>query len=136
MMALSLLLASCRKSSAYDFLNPTNEISEIAVVELSFRENGDLTETEIQKIEDIQEFLDDFQDLPCYVYFGDPTGATPEGDADTVIRIVYENGEYEWINWNGQSKYTLEKGFCYYAGYRVFDEQPFESLLENILREP
>lgn len=68
-----------------------------------------------------------------YTWFGDPIPATSEGVEDTVIKIVYENGEYELINWKGQSRYLAERGLKYYAGYRVFEEQQFETLIKNIL---
>lgn len=134
-MACLLLLVSCRNSEAYEFLNPTHEIAEITIVNILFGENCDLIEAEIKKIEDTSTFLKDFQKVNCYTYFGDPIGVTPEGVEDTVIKISYANGEYELINWNGQSKYTAEKGFNYYAGYSTFDEQQFESLMAKNLLE-
>ena len=69
----------------------------------------------------------------CYTYYGDPTGVTPEGVSDTVIKISYVNEEYELINWTGQAKCTTENGFRYYAGYNVFDENQFEALIEKHL---
>lgn len=125
------LYSSCRCSEEYNFLNPINEIKEIAIVKLDFDDNGYLMETKIKTIENANEFLYDFQRVDCYIYFGDPTPATPEGIEDTAIKILYQNNEYELINWNGQSKYTSEKGLIYYAGYRVFDEDQFETLIEK-----
>ena len=132
-IVFSRLLVSCRYPETYSFLNSTDEIKKITIVQLSFDNEGSLIETEIQKIEDINTFLEDFKKISCYKYFGDPTSATPEGVEDTVIKILYENDDYELINWNGQSKYSSENGFNYYAGYIVFDEQQFESLIGKFL---
>lgn len=117
----------------YDFLNSADKISEIAIVRLNFDDDGVLMQTEIKKIENINEFLEDFKKIDCYIYFGDPISATPEGIEDTVIKIIYVNNEYELINWNGQSEYTIERGLDYYAGFNVFDEQQFEKLIEKYM---
>ena len=73
--------------------------------------------------------VNDFKDVNCYTYFGDPTGVVVEGEEDTVIKVSYQNGEYELINWRGQAEDTLEKDFSFYAGFSVFDEEQFEDLL-------
>lgn len=127
------LFSSCRCSEEYNFLNPTDAIEEIAIVNLHFGDDGYLIETKIKTIENVNEFLNDFQRVDCYTYFGDPIPATPEGIEDTVIKILYKNNEYELINWNGQSEYTLKKGLTYYAGYSVFDEYQFEALIKKYL---
>ena len=41
------LLASCRISEEYDFLNSADKISEIAIVRLNFDDDGVLMQTEI-----------------------------------------------------------------------------------------
>jgi hypothetical protein len=92
-------------------------------------------QTELEKIVDTEAFLDDFINMNCFTYYGDPTGVTPEGVGDTVIKILYTNNEYELINWTGQSKYTVERGFRYYEGFCVFDEQQFESLIARYLND-
>ena len=125
------LFSSCRYSEEYNFLNSINEIKEIAIVKLDFDDKGYLMETKIKTIENTNEFLCDFQRVDCYIYFGDPIPATPEGVEDTVFKILYQSNEYKLINWNGQSKYTAEKGLIYYAGYNVFDENQFETLIKK-----
>lgn len=127
------LLSSCRHQEAYSFLNSIEEILNVSIVSISFDENGVMTQTEIEKIVNTDAFLDDFSNIGCYTYYGDPAGVTPEGISDTVIKILYTNGEYELINWSGQAKHTTEKGFRYYAGYSVFDETQFESLIAMYL---
>ena len=130
--AVMLFITACRHKNKYDFLNPTETIVTIAVVNLSF-DDETLVETEVKQVGDINSFLNQFCNLDCYTYFGDPVAATPTGKENAVIKVIYDNGEYELINWSGQSKYTTERGLQYYAGYRVFDEQQFETLIKNIL---
>lgn len=132
-VCLICLLSSCRHRETYPFLNSIDEILNISIVGISFNENGEMTQTEIEKIVNTDVFLDDFRDINCYTYYGDPAGVTPEGVSDTVIKISYTNDEYELINWTGQAEYTTEKGFRYYAGYSVFDEKQFESLIAKYL---
>lgn len=126
---------SCRHEETYRFLNSTDEISKISLVAISFDENEKVIQTEIQKISDTVAFLDDFRDVNCYTYYGDPTGVTEEGVEDTVIKISYANDEYELINWMGQAVYTQERGFIYYAGYSVFDKDQFNALISDYLTE-
>lgn len=130
MMAF-IFFASCRHPETYEFLKTTEKIASISIVEISFNENCELEQTEIKKINDINAFLDDFNQVSCYVYYGDPLGVTPEGVSDTVVKITYENDDYELINWSGQSEYTDDKKFQYYAGFSVFDEKQFETLIEK-----
>lgn len=125
--------ASCRHQETYSFLNSTDEISGVSLVTISFDENGEVIQTEVRKINDIIAFLDDFKKINCYTYYGDPAGITEEGVEDIVIKVSYENDEYELINWIGQAKYTQERGFSYYAGFSVFDEEQFELLITKYL---
>ena len=125
------LFVSCRVSENYTFLNPSSEIAEVSIVELSFDDNRELIQTELKRIENTEVFLEDFRSIDCYVYFGDPVPATPEGTEATVIKILYQNDEYELINYNGQSEYTAERGLKYYAGYSAFDAQQFKALIEK-----
>lgn len=132
---LLLLLVSCRQASTYSFLNSTQKIEAISIVRLTFDDNGDLSENEIKIIENCSEFIDDFQKMNCYNYLGDPFGAIPENEkSDTVIKILYDGGEYEFINWCEQSKYTVDYGFKYYMGFKVFDEHQFKGLVDKMLR--
>ena len=124
---------SCRYIKTYSLLNPIDEIESISIVIISFNEQSDIVQTEVRKIEDIQVFLNKFSNIDCYTFYGDPRGLTNEGEEDTVIKVCYKNGEYEMINWSGQAKYTKKRGFRFYAGYSVFDEDQFEALLSEYL---
>ena len=126
-----MLLPACGKAKVYRFLNPSDEITEIAIINVSSAEGDNLTETEIQRIEDTDTFLEEFRKIGCHTYFGDPISVLPEGEKSTVIKISYQNGSYGLINWNGQTEYTPEKGLKYYAGYSVFDEDQFKSLISK-----
>lgn len=126
---MCLLLVSCRQQETYSFLNSTDEISDISIVAISFDDDGEMLQTEIKKIDGTDVFLDDFRSVNCYVYYGDPIGVTQEGIDDIVVKISYDNDEYELINWQGQSEYTQERGFRYHAGFSVFDEEQFEALI-------
>ena len=126
-----LLSTSCRHKETYAFLNSTDEIVGISVVKISFSDKGEVIQTSVREIKDTKAFLDDLRAVDCYTYYSDPLGISPEGTEDTVVKIVYENDEYELINWLGQAEYTCEYGFRYYAGYSVFDEMQFEALIEK-----
>lgn len=130
---LCIILVSCRYQENYSFLNDRNQISSISIVMLSFDNTGQIVETELQRIENTDSFLEDFQKVNCYTYLGDPLGITEEGVEANVIKITYYNNEYELINWNGQATYTNERGFRYYAGFTVFDETQFNSLMESYI---
>ena len=133
-VAISIFaLISCRHREEYDFLNPKNEIDKIMIVHLSFSDENEMTETILNEIDDLTKFIDDFEDVPCYTYFGDPAGVTEEGTEATVIKILYKNKDYELINWNGQAEYTTRGGLDYYSGFCVFDESQFSSLIATYL---
>ncbi len=125
--------ASCRQAKTYSLLNPGDEIDSISIVTVSFNDDSDIVQTEMKKVEDVQVFLNEFSNIDCYTFYGDPRGLTNEGEEDTVIKICYKNGEYEMINWSGQANYTIKRGFRFYAGYSVFNEEQFELLLSKYL---
>ena len=133
LVAIMLYAASCRHRNTYDFMNPTDNIVAVAIVDLSFDPVDILVDTEVKQVDDIDGFLKAFCALDCYTWFGEPIPAMQEGVKNTVIKITYANGDYELINWNGQSEYRTERGLKYYAGFRVFDEQQFETLIDNTL---
>lgn len=127
------VLGSCKHRETYRFLNSENQISDISIVSITFDTIGDVIQTEVQRIEDKDAFLDNFRRIHCYTYYGDPTGVTEEGVEATVIKVLYKNGEYELINWSGQAEYTSENGFNFYRGYSVFDKTEFDLLMDKYL---
>lgn len=114
-MVLNLFFCSCTHQPSYDFLNSSNTITSVSIVKVTFDNNGEIVQTELKIIDNIDNFLEDFCQIDCRTYFGDPIGVTEEGVEDYVIKIAYDNDEYELINYKGQSNYTSQKGFCYYA---------------------
>ena len=131
-VCLCIFFVSCRSPKKYDFLQPKQNISHISIVEISFSEEHDIIQSEVQSIKDIKSFFNDFGDIDSYYFWiGDPKGVTIEGVDTTAVKISYINGEYELINWNGQSKYTLEKGLTFYAGFIIFDETQFKALVDK-----
>ena len=143
LLVLCLLLSSCKVITGvgllnhhkeYKFLNPQSDISKVALVEVTFNGEWELERTTVKEIKDIDEFLSEIRKLPCSTCWNDPIGVIPEKQAaETVIEVVYKNGEYELINWNGQSKFTHNRGFNFYAGRDIFDEVKFKALIEKYL---
>ena len=64
--------------------------------------------------------------IDCYYHYTDPTGIN---ENTTVIKVLYNSGEYELIDFGGQSTYTNENQYKHYAGYRYFDEEQFKNLI-------
>ena len=124
---------SCRVHTTYDFLNTEEEISKVEIVKLGEfdRDSTEYEETVLAVVEDIDAFLNDFSELNCYVYFGDPLGVDTD---EIVIKFIYTNNEYELVNFMGQAKYDSEKKFTNYAGYRVFDEEPFNEFISKYIQ--
>lgn len=134
LMILTGVLSLCSGKKAYEFMNDESEISTIEIVKLCEydQEKGEYQEQLISTVEDHEAFLSDFKKVDCYNHWMDPSGVFED---DIVIKIYYENGEYELIHYSGQGEYRhLEDGrsfFAEYAGYRYFDEEQFNQLIEE-----
>lgn len=126
---LTIVFVGCRHRETYSLLHGEEEIESISIVNVILNDDGEVTQKELCSVADINGFMKKFREVDCYIYFGDPTGVSEEGVSADVIKIVYENGEYELINWNGQAECTDEKGFQYYCGFSVFDENEFKALI-------
>ena len=113
-------LSACVKGS-YEFLNDESEISTIEIVRLCEydRENNCFKEQLISTVQDHSAFLSDFRDVKCNTFFGDPRGVY---EGDIVVKITYDNGEYELIR-------SLGRGFY------SFDQEQFNDLIEKYSRE-
>ena len=134
LMILICVLSACSGKKAYEFINDESEISTIEIVKLCEydQEKGEYQEQLISTIEDHETFLSDFKKVACYNHWTDPTGVFED---DIVIKIYYENGEYELIHYSGQGKYRHFEDnpsfFAVYAGYRYFDEEQFNQLIDK-----
>lgn len=113
----------------YRFLHSMEEIDAIEIVKIDIdNSTGIIEQISICSIEDIDTFMDDFSRVTCYWHYSDPTAP---GDDARVIKIGYNNGEYELIAADGQSQYTNDRLFQYYTGYRYFDEEQFDELISK-----
>jgi len=126
-----LFLVSCHVKDTYEFCHSVEEITEISIIEIRFDEDNELVEDTVKQIDDNSVFLEKFKQIECYIWFGEPIAPMEETDVAKVIKILYANGDYELINWNGQSRYTSERGFIFYAGYNLFNEEQFLSFLDS-----
>ncbi len=128
------LLTSCRVRETYDLLHDEDEIFAISIVRVYLNEEDDLVQTYRVVIDDVDAFLADFRDVDCYIWFGDPIGLKPAPEGTDVVKIEYRNGDYELIDWNGQTEYTVKRGLDYYAGFSVFDKNHFPVLIMKYLQ--
>ena len=84
----------------------------IEIVKVSRDEStGEIEQTTISTIDDIEVFLKDFSQVNCYLIYTDPKGID---DSALVIKIVYQDGEYELIDVRGQDVYKRQ-GYWYNA---------------------
>lgn len=113
----------------YEFLQDVSEIQSIEIVILRDVEDVDGTITPIfdlvQTVQDIESFLKDFSDVDCYNRISDPSCAD---QGTRIIKITYNNGDYEFIGASGQSNYK-NGVYTYWGGYHSFDDVCFEELL-------
>ena len=119
-----LSLTSC-SGNPYSFRESIDEIETIEIVSaensLEFTVVKTLSETEKE------DFLEQFQAIKFYKYFGDP----PELYGDS-IKITYSNGDYEMI-----CSYTaeyVENGVRQFL-WKSCDEKVFNDLLNEFLEE-
>ncbi len=127
------LLLGCGKKVSYDFLHSQSEISTIEIIEVGEAdEQGVNEQITLCTIDDKDAFLEGFNQLDCYKHIGDPIGVKPTKRA---IKIVYNNGEYELISAGGIARYTKEKQYKNYVGYRSFDNQAFNNFLSSYIDE-
>ena len=130
-MLYLLLLTGCEIKSNYQFLNDTKNIVSIQIVQVTWdNSTHEFKEHTLSTIDDINMFLDEFCKLDCYSLYTDPLGID---DNSIVIKIIYNNQEYELISSGGRAQYTQKKGFQNYTGYRYFDDEPFQKLIEKYL---
>ena len=129
---LTLTVCSCDVREEYKFLNPLDEIESIAICEFVY-DDVECIFNEIKKIDDKSAFISDFKNVRCYVWFGDPTGLVEEDDGQHVIRIIYENKEWEIIYWNAQAEYTHTFGHRHYKGFNVFEKKDYDNLIAKYL---
>ncbi len=127
------MLVSCEKKARYEFLHNQSEITAIEIVEVGEADElGINAQTILYEVSDIDAFMKRFNSMDCYFVYSDPVGV----DAKTaVIKLIYENDEYELIGVNGQAEYTKEKQYRNYVGQRYFDKEQFNDFLSSYIDE-
>ncbi len=117
-----IFLTSC-SAKPYSFKEPVDEIQSIEIVSaensLEFTVIKTLSETEKE------DFLEQFQEIKFYKYFGDPPAV--HGDA---IKINYQSGVYEMICY--YSAEYVEDGVTQFL-WKSCNEEDFNELLNNFL---
>ena len=137
-IAVCFVFSACniRFSEKYQFIDSEENIDAISIVKISYNDSSELIQTNIKTVDDKDGFLEKFRSVGCYIYFGDPVGPDSIEAEDKVIKINYKNGNYELINYCGQSEYISEKNkLSFYAGFNVFDKEQFEALISEYVTE-
>ena len=125
-----LNFVSCRVKTNYDFMHSKDSVVSVEIVLITINEVDGLQQKVQTIVEEPELFLNEFSQVKCYVWFSDPIGVK---NNVLAVKIIYDNGDYELIQWNGQAKYERERGLRNYTGFRVFDENEFNALLDNFL---
>lgn len=124
----TVIMVSCSFSHNYTYLHSEEMIVGIELVQFEI-DNSDYTTFPSQKnIEDVDGFLSDFNRLDFYKSSLGPVGIV---ENSLVIKIVYENGDFELVHYNGQAKYTYELGSSNYCGRGTFEKEQFNALIEK-----
>lgn len=113
----------------YNFLDRESNISSIQIVKVGkyeFSWRIPEQQTVICEIDDVSEFLQKFKGIDCFLNEGTPTKVD---SYEKAIKITYEGGYYELIDCDGQTKSYYDEHP--YDGFRYFDEQQFENLINE-----
>ena len=115
-------------------MHDTQDIVEVHIATFYWDDQRNVCHDEIKKIDDIDAFLRDFNELNCYKWQGDPRGLSKENEGNYIIKFLYSNGDYELIDWHGIAKYTTsDDRLRNYRGYRRFDEAQFKNFVQGYL---
>ncbi len=129
-----LTLTSCSIKTEYSTLYSQDQLESVHIVEVQLDDNGILLENEINSFSDeetITEFISDLRSIECEdVLKHDPVGLMPEDQTAVVFKLVYGNGDIEYINYYGQS--TIINGyFRFYDASAYFDPSEFSTLVDK-----
>lgn len=136
--AMFFLLVGCDRTTEYEFMHDTSEISMIEIVQIKekqiIHEELEVYNWEVLGgVDDKSAFMKELIEIPCYSYFTHPceiyTGLM-------VIRIEYNNGDYELLGDFGErAEYSHEdKSYKNYCGYFYFDNQ-FDALISKYIEQ-
>ena len=128
--AIMFMGVGCEKKAEYEFLQDVSEINTIEIVKIGVSKEGEeiIPMTSISIVNDKENFLREFLQINCYCNPGDPQGVVENAK---VIKVIYNNGEFELIDVGGQSTYTLDRQYKHYAGFRYFDDNEFNELISK-----
>lgn len=137
LVILIFAMSSCAYNKTFELLHEEDEISSIYIVKLSFYHGDYLSYTEVVKISEVEEFMNEFRSIECGTFeiFSDPTGIPSEYNNCYAIKIEFDNNDFNLIHWNGQSRYRESSGFNFYASKNTFDEKQFGELIEKYLTD-
>ena len=125
-------LSGCFSEQEYDFLQERSAISSIRIVKVIGLDEGDGLRPELEiicEVVEIDRFLEDFTEISCHMRLADPSRVR---DNEAVIQIIYENADYEIIDYCGQSKY-YNGWYHTYSGHQGFDKEQFANLLSKYI---
>lgn len=123
------LLSGCYLDVEYEFFHDTAEIVSIEIVEVLEYDHEKLSykENVLATIENTDVFLQEFSEIHCREVFNDPETIEPN---TIVIKVLYSNGDYEFINYIAQRKCYKDSSRSH-NGYFILDKEPFEALIKK-----
>lgn len=124
------LITGCGKQQEYSLLNDVTEISEVQIVWVGERSEGEYvpSQTVLSVVENTDSFVDELLSVDSELLY--PPASIPL-DAKAV-KIIYNNGDYELLTYCGQAYYRADEDFyqsC--AGCEYFDKNQFNALIEK-----
>lgn len=123
-----VFLASCETEARYKFIHDPSDIAAIEIIEVGEENSqGSIDQTTVCVVHDIKAFMNDFTQLTCYYLYTDPVGIEKNS---TVIKIIYNNNDYELISASGQAR-CINGQYNNYVGYRYFDQEQYEALISK-----
>ncbi|MBQ4594129.1 MAG: hypothetical protein IJA81_05830 [Akkermansia sp.] len=108
-------------------MNDVSEISAIEIVQLVGYnlDSYEFIENTLVTIENHETFIDEFSKLKCKTHYSEPHSLE---EGEVVIKVTYNNGEYELIHAKAQYRCRVKnRGY----GYQIFDEEQFNSFLSS-----
>ena len=127
---VTVLITGCSNQKEYELLNDASLISEIQIVWVGERSEGEYvpSQTVLSVVENTDSFVDELLSVDSELLY--PPASIPF-DAKAV-KIIYNNGDYELLTYCGQAYYRADEDFyqsC--AGCEYFDKNQFNALIEK-----
>lgn len=128
---IMLLCCGCGLLGEQEFSCNVDEVKTIQIVTLDeyIKEEYRFEYTVLAEVSDHSYFIDRLKSIKTSVNWGDPNVYTT---GYTVIRIEYENGDYDLIYSDAQTK---KRGDKKNTGYLIFDKTQFNALISEYVTE-